>query len=88
MTAPSCDPPYGFSAAVEQFELFAGGPAGLLVVPGDSAEELTLWRTLLEQAESVGFSGARSGAPGVAEYLRSLGVQRAEDPPSLYASVT
>jgi hypothetical protein len=70
----SCDPPCGFSAPAEELELFAGGPAGLLVVPGDSADELTLWRALLEHTESLGFSGLLSGTPGAVEYLRSLGV--------------
>jgi pimeloyl-ACP methyl ester carboxylesterase len=70
------DPPSGFSEPAEQLDLFAGGPAGLLVVPGDSADEPMLWRTLLEYTESLGFSGLLSGAPGAVEFLRSLGVDR------------
>jgi len=71
-----CDPPYSFAAAAEQLDVSAGGAAGLLVVPGDSAEEVTLWRTLLQHTESRGFGGLLSGAPGAVEYLRSLGAQR------------
>jgi hypothetical protein len=72
----SRDPTCGSSASAEQLDLFAGGPAGLLVVPGDCADELMLWRTLLERTESLGFSGLLSGAPGAVEYLRSRGVDR------------
>jgi hypothetical protein len=72
----SRDPTCGFSASGEQLDLFAGGPAGLLVVPGDCADELMLWRTLLERTESLGFSGLLSGARGAVEFLRSRGVDR------------
>jgi len=72
----SHDPTSGFSEAAQELDLFAGGPAGLLVVPGDSVDELMLWRTLLERMESLGFSGLLSGAPGAVEFLRSLGVER------------
>jgi hypothetical protein len=72
----SRDPTCSFSDTAEQLDLFAGGSVGLLVVPGDGADERRVWRRLLEWTESLGFSGLLSAAPGAVEYLRSLGVDR------------
>lgn len=73
----SSDSTRGVSAAsCLQPELFAGGASGLLVFHGNCAAELRVWRRLLEEAESLGFSGLLTGTPGAVEYLRSLGVRR------------
>lgn len=73
VAAASADTARGDLAASE---LFAGGTTGLVVIHGGSPDELRVWRHLLEEAESLGFSGCLTRSVGAAPILRSLGVRR------------